>query len=96
MRQRRKLFFASVLVVFCATPFKMAMGGIALVQDGGTSCTVSTSTVEDPSETIITQTTRCSDGSVQVCTTIITNTSTNHSCTDSTAALYMRGCKANA
>jgi hypothetical protein len=97
MKQRRTFLGAVVLVLFCSTPFNLAMGGVAPVLDGGTSCTVSTSTVVLQNETVITQTTRCSDGSTQVCTTIITNTSTNYSCDDSAALNFLRkGCKVNA
>src|SRR5207249_2798730 len=93
LMRRRPTLFVSLLVLFCLIPFNLAMAGVVLVQDGGLTCTVNTSKVVDPDKTVITQTTTCSDGTKQVCTTVITSTSTDRTCSDTLAAIPIWGCR---
>jgi hypothetical protein len=95
---RRSLFCVSVLIFFCLSPFHLAwsQGQIAPVQDGGTTCTVKSSRVDEPDRTIITQTITCDDGTSQVCTIVITSSSTSRTCSNSSASNPARGCAINA
>ncbi len=80
---KQSFLFSLVTVVLCigSSQLVLGQGRLPPVQDGGgVTCTVNTSTVDEPNQTIITQTTPCSDGTVSVCTTVITATSTSRSC----------------